>query len=125
MHTALCKPSVKAFRPDRTSSRVSALNPPSEGEAAMLKAVLMEKFDKFDAKLDARFDKLDAKFDAKFDKLDGKLDNLATDVQQLKLGVEVLKVDIKWRSQFYFLIALVAIPLLSTLLPLLLKALPQ
>lgn len=72
--------------------QASALNPPSEGEAAMLKAVLMEKFDKldakfdkFEAKLDARFDKLDAKLD----KLDGKLDNLATDVQQLELGVEV------------------------------------
>ncbi|WIA38209.1 hypothetical protein OEZ86_001555 [Tetradesmus obliquus] len=82
MHTALCKPSVRAFGPDRTSSRlqVSAFNNPSEGEAAMLKAVLME-----------RFDKLDAKLDAKFDKLDAKLDNLATDVQQLKLGVEELR----------------------------------
>jgi hypothetical protein len=52
------------------------------------------------------------------------------------VSLQVLKVsnskdfqDVKWRSQFNFLITLVAIPLLSmgfpALLPFLLKALPQ
>lgn len=75
--------------------------------------------------------------DAKVEKLDVKVDNLSADVQQLKLDVEVLRAAtnnnaqllekdlelLKKDMQFYVLVCLVAIPILSTGLPAVLPSL--